>query len=385
MNDAPTPDGSRATERLVELDRIQNEARMLPQGKKLTAAQIRGVRAAFQDFNEGDNGGWRYPLARVAKDIDRSPSVVSQWLADKYKGDVDSVTRLINLWIERVSRREQSQHVNTYVETWVCEEIAGWVRHADKRQKMAAIVAPAGSGKDMIIKVLAEEMDGHIIYCDQDTTSRELLKLIAATIGLKVTHGSAKAIQRSVVNSLKGRSTILFLNEAHQLHQRCASTVRSLFDQTGVPIIMIGASEIFSFVDDRVNGGGQFARRCLMIDINKRLGRTADPDNPERLRERLCSPAEIRRFLAMKKIRLADDDVLSLLTALACADGSGAIDLVNELVETVVEWWPGELVTRENVLEVLASIRLGEHDTLMNQAHLFLPDIEGEIAAALSA
>ena len=44
---------------------------------------------------------------------------------------------------------------------------------------MAAIVAPSGSGKTMVLEVLAEKHKGRLVYCSEDLSSRTLLIKVA--------------------------------------------------------------------------------------------------------------------------------------------------------------------------------------------------------------
>lgn len=66
---------------------------------------------------------------------------------------------------------------------------------------------------------------------------------------------------------------------------RCASALRRIYDQTGVPVIFFGSAEVFKIVDDRdpASGGGQLHRRCIMVNMLDRAREADDPDRPGRL------------------------------------------------------------------------------------------------------
>lgn len=340
-------------DRLNEVNRIQLEARMLPRGKKLTDEQVNGVREAFAKYLE-DRPDLR--ASQVAREVDFSNAVISQWQAGTYAGNVGRITHAINDWMERDRRRGEARRPRDYVKTWVAETMRTIAYQADKHNLMAAIVAPAGCGKSLVLKVLAEEMRAAYIYCDPDITERELLFKIALSLGFKATYGTRSGLRQFIVDSIAGTRRAIFLDEAQQM-RRSIKAVRSIYDQAEVPIIMAGTAEIMTYIDDRADGRGQFARRCIRWNVIDSLKSAEGPGGGTSGRRDLFTEDEVRAFFASKKIRLTTD-AMRLAWLLACQPNHGTLGMVEKLAGIAMDLNPDtSSVNRDHILEALQLFR----------------------------
>jgi len=362
MNHDHTDQVGQATDRLTEQDRIlSTDAIMLPIDGKLPDEHIDAVREAVKNHIIDGAGVQEVTNKEIANEIGFTPSVISDFMNSKYRGDNSRLARQLNLWLDRRTKRKRAKGKRGYISTWACERMATYVRLADRRQKMAAIVAPSGAGKDMVIETLAEELNGAVIYCDTQTTATRLVNRIAEAVGVKVT-SKPEQVERRVIKRLKDRSMILFVNEAQTLAGRgkvgakCAGLLRSIYDQTGVPICMFGSAEIFAFIDDRdpASGGGQLYRRCLKVNLLNLAQQFEDPDRPGVMGRPLFSKAEVKRFLGMKQVKLAEADAFDLLYQIANLTEHGTLGLCGDVIDAIADLWPGEAVTCEQIYTALS-------------------------------
>ncbi len=350
----PNNDNREAMDRLNESNRILVEARMLSRSKPITDEQRCEVVELFNSYTRGRG----IPLARVAREIDFSESVVSQWRGGSYPGNVDEVTRAINQWMERDARRAAAEKPKDSVPTWVAETIRTIACQADRLNMMAAIVAPSGSGKTMVLKAMERELRGILIYCTEALTPRELLLSLAHGMGKKTAAGTEASLMRTVVDALRGTRRIILLDEAHQL-KKAIRCVRAIHDQAQVPIIMAGTSDILRFVDDRTDGRGQFSRRTLRCNLLDYVKNAEDPNGTQAGRD-LFSIEEIEAFFAMRQIRLADD-AMRLMWALACLPNHGTLGLIGTVADIAASVSGGaQALTRQQVLSALQMIVGGE-------------------------
>lgn len=348
----PQQEMREAVDRLNESNRILIGARMLPENQALTQQQTFEVMDRFQEYIA--ERGIR--PAQVAKEVGFAASVISQWQANKYRGDNDKVTRAINGWLERDARRTQAKRSKDYVTTWVAETMRTVAYQADKRCMMAAIVAPSGSGKSKVMKALTEEMRGLYIYCNDALTAREFLISLATQLGMGETGKSKAALLRFIVEKLKGTKRIIFLDEA-QMIGRAINSVRAVHDQAGVPIVMAGTADILHMVDDRTDGRGQFSSRCLRFNVCEEVRNAQDPDGRTAGGRDLFTMEEIKAFFAMKKIRLTNDG-LRLMWLLACLPNHGTLRLVETLAEMASDLNPKvEQLDRTHIIEALEMFR----------------------------
>lgn len=339
-----------AMDRLNESNRILVEARMLSRSKPLTIGQRCEIVDQFTCYTQ-EHG---IPLARVAKEIDFSESVVSQWRSGTYQGNVEEVTRAINGWMERDARRVQAEKPKDSVSTWVATTIHTIACQADKQGMMAAIVSPAGSGKTKVLKALAQEMRGLYLYCTEALTPREFLLSLAHAMGKKPGPATEASLMRLVVEALQGTRRIILLDEAHQL-KKAIRCVRAIHDQAQVPIIMAGTYDILRFVDDRTDGRGQFSRRTLRCNLMDYVRNAQDPDGNAAGRD-LFSIEEIRAFFEMRRIRLASD-AMHLMWALACLPNYGTLGLIGTVADIAASVNQGaQVLSRQQVLAALQMV-----------------------------
>ena len=116
---------------------------------------------------------------------------------------------------------------------------------------------------------------------------------------------------------LSGRSSRT--SSAHALN-----CVRSIHDQAEVPIILAGTADILHHVNDRADGRGQFASRCIFHNEMEGALNVEGPGSGSAGARDLFTLEEIKAFFDMKKIRLADD-ALDLCWSLACLPNHGTL------------------------------------------------------------
>lgn len=344
------PQASEALDRLTQLNRVQIEARMLPTST-LTDEQIDQVREQLRAYT-GRSG---ITATRVSKECGFSSTVISEWLAAKYRGDSEKVARAVNSWMERDARRVASARPKDFVPTRVAEDIRTLVTLADKHCKIAVIVVPAGAGKTKVLKILTEQLRGAYLYCSEALTPREFLRSLSETLGRKCTlrSGTKAEMLRWIVKNLTGTNRVIFVDEAHQLSTASLNCVRAIHDQAAVPIVLAGTADILQRTNDRSDGRGQFSSRCVFYNAMDTAIDVERPDGSKSGKD-LFSEKEIRDFFEMKKMRLSDD-AIEMCWALACLPNYGTLRLIETTLAIVMEMEPElELVERSHVLAALA-------------------------------
>jgi hypothetical protein len=221
----------------------------------------------------------------------------------------------------------------------------------------AAIVAPSGSGKTVVLQALTQKLGGAYLYVEE-MTRRAFVQELASAVGV---HGVSHSIDRYkslVVEKLRGTRRPIFLDEAHRLKPQTMSIARTIHDRTGCPIIMAGAGEILALIDDTANGGGQLHSRCLQLNLTHGLD-VAGPDTPDRdyahayaQGQPLFTVEEVRRLFAQSGVRFAPE-ALAMLAVVASIPGRGCLRTVRRVVELLVRQDPGRTITRTLVMEAL--------------------------------
>jgi DNA transposition AAA+ family ATPase len=327
--------------------RVLIQARMLPM-TKLMEEQISGVRTDFIRYTS-KTGVFD---AQVAKELDLSSSVISQWRRDNYQGDSEAVARAVNDWMERHARRANTKRPAEYVPTQVAKDMRTICQAAIDMTSMAAVIMPAGSGKTMVLKALQDETRGAYVYCDEDLTPRSFLVAVAKAVDSR-TGGSltSAGVKDLIIERMRGTNRPLILDEAHRLRPEVFPRIRSIHDQAEIPIIMAGTHQILHLIDDRGNGRGQMASRTLVYNALDHVYNAEDPSGRKAGRA-LFSRDEVKALFASMKIKLASD-AFELMWGVSCLPNRGCLRTVQKVVQLCTKRWAEEEITRQRALQAL--------------------------------
>lgn len=319
-------------------DRVLRHAIPLPPAKDgpLMDEQHTRIAEAFRQFLDRI-GISQSEAARKISGV--AASTISQYLSGTYRGDLDAVGRRLNRWMEQEGRARDVRVELPYVRTSVAEAIRKVITVTIEQGKMAAIVAPAGSGKTKVVQLTAEDQDGVYIYCDEDLTPSALYHQLALAVKVNTTLVSrgAAALKRAIVDKLKGTNRPIFLDEAHLLPPKVFAGLRSIYDQTGCPIIFVGAYEIIGRVDDRSSGRGQLSRRCYTFNALEHFS-SVEGGGPGGsaagggLGRPLYTLDEIRQVFAASPLKLTDA-AFEMLWAIACLPSHGCLGTAKDIVD----------------------------------------------------
>lgn len=343
--------------------RTLKQARILPAGP-LSAEQISAIRSDYARYTSRE--GLFDP--QVSREVGVDAAELGRFRNGLFKGDAEKLARALNDWMEQHARRQQAALPEGYVTTGIAEELRAIVSLACATVSMAAIVAPSGSGKSMVLEILCEKYRGRMIYCTPYLTGRSLLQAIAGAIDAPRAGTRAELMHR-IIERLRGTGRPLFFDEVQSLREDSLPCLRSIFDQAGVPIIMAGTAEILERINDRFDGRGQLASRCLQYNC---LDGAMDVDRPGgggggRSGRPLFSREEVRAFLTNLHVRF-DPDAGEIMWAIACLPNHGCLRTVRRIVLTLR---PSQ-ASREKVItraDVLMALRLmfGQVGTLIGQ------------------
>jgi DNA transposition AAA+ family ATPase len=363
----PMPtDGPRVIARMAAEGRILLHARRLPMDGPIESDAIEAVRQAYKRYTYQSG----VTDAQAAKEIGYSSSVLSQWKDASYRGDVEEVTRRVNAWMDDDARARRHTFAVPYVPTQVCEGMRNIVRVAHARQKMVAVIMPAGTGKSMMLEILATDLRGFVVYCHKRMKARAFLSTVAETVKAKPQAFDCAGLMKAIVERLRGSKRPLLLDEAHLLQRDVFADVRAIYDQTGCTIVMAGTDEMISCIDDRAGGRGQMASRCLFYDTSAHYMNIEDPGRTSAQRP-LYTKEEIQAFLDASNVKI-DPDAFTMLWALACMPDRGCWRLMGDIVATAIGVLRVKRISRANIWQCLEIAQLGASKVLTNRAEEFV-------------
>jgi len=296
---------------------------------------------------------------QLAKRTGVKPSAISAFRNDKWKGAAGTLyttaSELMGAIDQFLKERDAEETaVDGFATTRFVEEVVALVEYAKKRRKIGAFGAPAGSGKSTVLHELAETTPGAVLIVVRRCRSavKPFLQLWARSLGL-TEEGRAEDIQDRIIACLANSGRLVLIDEAHKLQVATLDVIREVWDETHVPIILAGTPSLHGTLTTR-RVGTQTSE--LMDQLYSRVGmyrdlsaltnrKTGEP-------ERLHSAEDIRKVFARGHVRLVKDGI-DFLCQLANSIGGGGLRICKDLVQFVVDMYPGQPITAMLLNEAL--------------------------------
>lgn len=306
---------------LVNEDKVIAEARM-PANEKFTAEQIDCYVKQVREYMLQHD----VSAAKVAREIDRSPSTVTEILNGKGRGDSSRTVRLLVGWMELHAKSAQSGMPNGFVTTSVTEKILAVLRAAQNSRTIALVLGPCGMSKSMVCKAATQGLIAgsvHIECTRGASRPGQFVKLWARRLDLS-DKGSIGAVEDRIIDLLKNANARLqMIDEAHYLAGPSLDIVRDVHKQAGCGVALVGTIDVEKHTDDADFFHGQFARLIsYRYDITEDQMHDGTP---------LYTVDEIERFAASMGLRLTRDGA-NRLTGLACLPGWGGLGAASMLL-----------------------------------------------------
>ena len=214
--------------------------------------------------------GKRISQAKAAQALGYSSAVVSAYKNRTYNGNVKAFEEAVQAWLKREERRIERLHIPT-AETDTLNSIRKALSIAQDEADIAVIVGDAGTGKTTALRnYAAESHSALLIEVDSSFTKSVLVKTIAQSLGLDTKGGMSVIISR-IVDALKGRDTVILIDEAEYLSDGCLELIRRVINdkaQTGV--VLCGLPDLRYKLENRRLDHHQLTSRVgVFLEVKK--------------------------------------------------------------------------------------------------------------------
>ncbi len=203
-----------------------------------------------------------FTLRPIAKFTGYSTSVISQYLGDKYEGDVEkieeSVARFYRNWLAS----------NMIVETSVVKEIHGTMLLAWRRKEMAQITGHYGCGKTKATYRFVALNSDYAAYVELTSTTSQtsLLHRIAEALNMESQMvGSQDDKLFAIIRSLQRKPRLLLIDEADNLKARTLAILKDIHGGEAnerCAIVLVGTERLKKVLQDPILG---YLRRRIRI------------------------------------------------------------------------------------------------------------------------
>ena len=213
---------------------------------------------------------------RFAKMAGISGGALSSFLKGSYAGRVDVVAQKIAAVLEtEESRADAVMTVKEpeIVETEVMQKMMFGLQYANDRNDIICIYGAPGIGKTVTVNRWVEMHPNSIFFTASPNihNGRDVMEEILEAIGKKQT-GRNKALEKSIVQILKGSNRAIIIDEAHFLRLSALETLRRIHDVTDVPLILVGNPAIMDIITEQNKTlTGQFFSRSTRISLDAKI------------------------------------------------------------------------------------------------------------------
>jgi DNA transposition AAA+ family ATPase len=217
--------------------------------------------------------GKKISQSAAAKQLGYSSSVVSRYKNKTYAGAVKPFEEAVAAWLGRVVRRGIRLDVPT-TETAAMDSIRKALAIAQDEADIAVIVGESGTGKTTAVRRYVEESKSAIlIEVDSSFTKNVLVAEIARACGVEQKGGLTTVIGR-IVEALRGRDTVVIIDEADYLSDACLELVRRVInDKAGCGAALVGLPRLEYKLRNLRNDHDQLRSRVGVLLKIKKLTR----------------------------------------------------------------------------------------------------------------
>ncbi len=183
----------------------------------------------------------------VARSLGISASALSQWLDDKYAGNVSRIDRAVNSFLRRQQERARlPRFKQVFVETSVVHKVWEVFRLCHLDGEIGVIVGEAGVGKTVAAREYARQ-NPDVIFVEADLgyTARSLFHELARHLGF-MPSGTIHDVFEDVVERLRGSERLIIVDEAEHLPYRALELLRRVYDKAGVGIVLMGMPRLLA-------------------------------------------------------------------------------------------------------------------------------------------
>ena len=203
---------------------------------------------------------------QLARLTDLGASTLSAFAAGTYTGNIANVTANVLAYRDRLARQAEIATGLPTVPTWYdtpsssrITQLLRWAQFGN----MVLIVTVPGIGKTKTAERFAAE-DPNVWLAPMSPSTAgvsTMLIEIAEAIGLGQVKGSPQQMARLIKGAVRGKNGLLIIDEAQELTEKALNELRSVHDQTGVGIALMGNETVVGQIEGRKSALAQIKSR----------------------------------------------------------------------------------------------------------------------------
>jgi len=178
----------------------------------------------------------------VAQNIGLSPTVISQWLNQKYTGDNAAVEIAISEYLDiQAASSSFGDLTLKFVPTSNAKRICGVIKRSQIDKNMSLVVGDSGLGKTFSVNGWVSKYHRTSILVNVNVTfnPKILMSELHRALGLGG-HGSKNSMLKDCIAALRGTDRVVIIDEADLLGIASIELLRALHDEARIGVVMLG-------------------------------------------------------------------------------------------------------------------------------------------------
>lgn len=190
-----------------------------------------------------------YSQNTIARKIDVSPAVVSQYLNNKYSGDIETLENKLSRLLElKIEEKKYSKISLSFAKTTVANKVFNIAQICQLNGEIALCTGRSGLGKTTSIKEYARKHSGVIVIDpDENISARILLSYFSKPLKLSQAQNEpSNVFAEKVVNKLNNSGKLIIVDESENLDVTCFRTLRKIHDRCNgtIGLLFIGTEAL---------------------------------------------------------------------------------------------------------------------------------------------
>ena len=213
-------------------------------------------------------------ISSAARSTDLSAATIHLWLNEKYKGNVEKISKAVEQFIEREELRANNIDI-PFVETSVAQDVYEIANTCHIESEIGVCCGYAGLGKTYAVKMYAlEHTDVILIEADFGYTPKVLFSEIHKKLGFEGT-GALHNMVVDIVDKLKNSGRLIIIDEAENLPYRALELLRRIYDKAKVGILLVGMPKLLKNLK---GDKGQYTQLYSRVGVLAELKPIVDND-----------------------------------------------------------------------------------------------------------
>ncbi|EGP8942381.1 AAA family ATPase [Salmonella enterica] len=236
---------------------------------------ISDIRAGLSTLVENEETTFK----QIALESGLSTGTISSFINDKYNGDNERVSQMLQRWLEKYHAVAELPEPPRFVETQTVKQIWTSMRFASLTESIAVVCGNPGVGKTEAAREYRRTNNNvwMITITPSCASVLECLTELAFELGMNDAPRRKGPLSRALRRRLEGTQGLVIIDEADHLGAEVLEELRLLQESTRIGLVLMGNHRVYS----NMTGGNrtvEFARLFSRIAKRTAINKTKKAD-----------------------------------------------------------------------------------------------------------